>query len=224
MNAEGLEARVRSLDDRLRTIEDVQEIECLQIMYGYYLEDGMWDAVVDLFSDNTESIELGDRGIFLGKTGVESVCKLMKEGRVPKETGPQGNLHGMVVPRIMFHTIMIGQPVIDLDPGSKAAYGRWGAMECAVRPVKGTWLQYWGRGLYENEYVKEDGRWRFNKLHWYLTLLPLYENGWLKTPTKIYTGAHPTIKPDRPGTFDHRYPDPGWCTVPFHYKHPITGK
>ena len=62
-------------------------------------------------------------------------------------------------------------------------------MELASRPpgpMTETWVQYWGRGLYENEYIKEDGKWRFKKLHWYITFLTLWENGWLKTDGLFY--------------------------------------
>ena len=224
MNTEELEAQVKSLSNRLETIEDTLEIENLQRIYGYYMDYSMWGQFVDLFSDNTESIEVGDRGVFLGKDGVEKVCETMAADRAPENTGSWGEVQGMVIPRKFFHMIIIEQPVIDVDFEGKTAYGRWAALECAARPTGGTWIQYWGRGIYGNEYIKEDNRWRFRKFHWYPTLLPLYENGWLKTPTMIYSSAHRTLTPDRPSTFDHRYPDPEWCTVPFHYKHPLTGK
>ena len=232
---ERLETRVRSLDDRLRTIEDVEEIEKLQLMYGDYLQYGMWEeAVVDLFSDNAESFEVGDRGVYLGKEGIKRICRLMGENRVPRETSSWGDLQGMIVPRVMFHLLMIDQPVIDVDPGGKVACGRSQALELVARPtaygksqapegagpVSGTWVQYWGHGMYQNEFIKEEGKWRFRKLHFYLTTHAPYETGWL-THTKTY-GAHPTIKPDRPSTGYHPYPDPEWCTVPFHYKHPYA--
>ena len=224
MNTKELDARVRSLDDRLRAIEDMEGIENLLRIYGQYLDYSMWDKVVDLFSDNTESIEIGAAGIFLGKAGVERMFRLIAENR--EEFSPQGDLHGMVVPRKFFHMIMIGQPVIDIDPGGKAAYGRWQALECATRYIGGTWTQYWGGGIYESEYIKEDGRWKFKKLHFYLIFkTPYHESGLPKTQINYYhSSPDSTLHPDRPTTFDHRYPDPECCTVPFHYRHPITGQ
>jgi hypothetical protein len=227
MDMEALEARVKSLDDRLRTIEDVEEIEIIQVMYGSYLEYGMWEEVVGLFSDNAESIELVDSGVYLGKAGVDRVCRSMGARRVPMEASRWKELRGMAIPRTFFHVLMLGQGVVDVDPGGKVAYGRWRGVENASRPgdgfgVAGTWIQYWGRGIYENDYIKEDGKWRIKKLHWYLTFLALYENGWLKPMT--YSLSSSTLPSDKPSTFDHRYPDPEWSTVPFHYKHPITGK
>ena len=221
MSWEELDAQVRSLSDRLRIVEDVEEIENLQIMYGPYLDYGMWEEFVDLFSDNAESFEVADSGVYLGKAGVERLCKFWAAGRVAKEGNTRGELRGLVVPRIMFHAIMIGQAVIDISLGGKSAYGRWGGLEWAARSMDGTWIQYWGRGVYENEYIKEDGRWRFKKLHWYRTFLTLYEDGWLKAQL-TYSTQRSTLKPDRPGTGFHPYPEV--CSVPFHYRHPITGR
>ena len=211
MKIEELEARVRSLEERLRIVEDTEEIKQLQRIYGYYLIYGMWDEFVELFSDNTESIELGTSGVYLGKAGVVKLCKLMEAKKQPKEFST----------RTMLQIMKIWQPVIDIDAEGKTAYGRWQGLECVARPLDATWIQYWGHGIYENQYIKEDGKWRFKKLRWYFTFHAPFEDGWLKTPN-IYHTVHPTIKPDGPSTGYHPYPEV--CTVPFHYKHPISGQ
>ena len=48
MNAQELAAKVRALEDKVRILEDIEEIKKLQRAYGYYLEHGMVDDVVDL--------------------------------------------------------------------------------------------------------------------------------------------------------------------------------
>jgi hypothetical protein len=136
---------------------------------------------------------------------------VMKANRVPKGSGPRGELHAGLVE----------QPVIDVDPEGKTACGRWGALECAASPVDGTWRQYWAYGIYENEYIKENGKWKFKKLHFHLTFRAPFEDGWLKTPV-ISSCASATIRPDGPSTNYRPYPEV--CTVPFHYTHPITEK
>ena len=212
MNREELEAQVTLLEDRLRIVEDVKAIKKLQRIYGYYLDYGMWDEVVDLFSDNAESVEAADSGVFLGKAGVKRFfIGVMKANSVPKGAPPPGELHAA----------MIGQPVVSIAPGGNAAYGRWQSLECAAGLVEGTLRQYWAHGIYENEYVKENGKWKFKKLHFHLTFRTPYEDGWLKTPV-IGSCTHPSVKPDKPSTNYRPYPEV--ATVPFHYKHPITGK
>ena len=140
MNKEEMEAQVTLLEDRLRIVEDVKEIKKLQRIYGYYLDYGMWTEVIDLFSDNAESVEIADSGVFLGKAGIERFfIGVMKANRVPKEAPPPGELHAA----------MIGQPVVTIAPDGKKAFGRWQSLECAASPVEGTWRQYWAHGIYE---------------------------------------------------------------------------
>lgn len=41
-------------------------------MYGYYMDSHHREEVVDLFSDDTESIEIESVGLFLGKEGMKN--------------------------------------------------------------------------------------------------------------------------------------------------------
>ena len=61
----------KEMEARLQRVEDTIEIDRLEKIYGYYLDNGKFMEVVDLFSDNTESVEVGDRGVFKGKEGVK---------------------------------------------------------------------------------------------------------------------------------------------------------
>jgi hypothetical protein len=71
---------IEELEKQVQLQEDIQEIEHLQKMYGYYFENHMWTEIVDLFSDNTESVEIVDHGVLYGKKGARrgsrsSSCK-----------------------------------------------------------------------------------------------------------------------------------------------------
>ncbi len=48
----------------------------------------------------------------------------------------------------------------------------------------------WGGGVYENEYVKEDGVWKIAKLHYYMTYYVDYYKGWDQ-------GGLPAARPDQ---------------------------
>lgn len=61
----------QEMEARLQMVEDTLQIDKLEKIYGYYLDNGMFQEVIDLFSDNTESVEVGDRGVFKGKDGVK---------------------------------------------------------------------------------------------------------------------------------------------------------
>jgi hypothetical protein len=66
MNLEELEAEVTRL-------EDIHEIENLERMYGYYFDTRRMKEIVDLFSEETESVEIESHGQFLGKEGVRKM-------------------------------------------------------------------------------------------------------------------------------------------------------
>ncbi len=87
---------------------------------------------------------------------------------------------------------------------------------------EGELRQIWIHGVYENEYVKEGGKWKFKKLHFNLTFRTPYEDGWLKVPVVGQNGPDEVIKPDAPPAA--YFPYPSGYHVPFHFTHPVTGK
>jgi hypothetical protein len=202
MKLEELEQRLKRLEESVGALQDIEEIKKLQRIYGYYLEHWQWENMIDLFSDQTESIEVGDLGVFLGKEGVR---KCFRRKTVPPE---------------FLHVMMQVSGVVDVDPGGKTAKGRWYGFGLEALPLEGVVRPMLSSGIYENEYVKEAGKWKFKKLHWFRIFLTPFEEGWVKTPSLDIRQHRP--KADRPPTANKPYPS-GYV-FPFHYKHPITGK
>jgi len=202
MNLEELEREVTRL-------EDIQAIEDLQQMYGYYMDSHHREEVVDLFSDDTESIEIESVGLFLGKEGVKRFFldnDLVDEG-VTK------------VPGWIHILILMSQDVIDIDPSGITAKGRWNTWLAEAMTVGGIPRQQWVHGYYENEYVKENGQWKFKKLHWNVTFFTSFEAGWLRIPL---LGLLNREDADMPAP--HFYPYPSGYRLPYYFKHPITGE
>jgi hypothetical protein len=213
MDTKQLEAKIKELEARVTNLQDIEEIKKLQRIYGYYLDKGKWQAVVDLFSDNAKSVEISDSGVYLGKKGVDK-CYLVLH-RKATETA-----EGVPVPGILRTTMQV-QGVVYVNPDGKTATGRWQTWMCLGLPVKGETKQLWGNNLYENEYIKEGGKWRFLKLHAFLIFRTPFEDGWAKTPV-AFTMKHPDVKPDAPTTVYEPFPSD--FTFPFSYNHPITGE
>jgi hypothetical protein len=195
--------------NRLQAVEDMIQIDKLEKIYGYYLDNAKFQEVIDLFSDNTDSVEVGDRGVFRGKEGVRKFFwdYLGKQGK-PRQSGDMA-----------FH--MQHQGVVDIAPDGKTAKGRWYCTMIQARPIEpgGPIRSVLGHGVYENEFVKEDGKWKFKKLFFSLHYRSPIEGGWAQTPM-IASGNAPGS--DGPPTAYHPYPD--IKLVPFHWKHPVTGK
>jgi hypothetical protein len=57
-------ATLENLQVRIQRLEDIKDIEKLQRIYGYYRDWADWNKIVDLFSDNAESIEVADQGFY----------------------------------------------------------------------------------------------------------------------------------------------------------------
>jgi hypothetical protein len=214
MQAEEMEARIETLENQVRTLQtllDIEEIKRLQRAYGYYLEHWMGKEIVDLFSDSPDA-ELGFawyEGTYRGK---ESIRRYYENRFKPG--------------REFIHQLMQLCPVIDVAPDGKTAKGRWYGCG-AVSTPRGEYVsQTFMNGIYENEYVKEDGKWKFKRFTWSLNYMARPGQGWvalerLAPPDAPFIFDFP--EPDIPPTsFDSKFPS-GYI-FPFHYPHPITGK
>jgi hypothetical protein len=213
MNREELEKQVTLL-------EDIQEIEDLQKKYCFYFSTYFgtqeYTKILDLFSEDTESIELESVGVFFGKAGASVFFGAKKDKNGP----PDFETHGAL--GVMYKIIVVGG-VVDVDPDGKTAKGRWQTLLPEVMNIGGILRQQWLHGYYENEYVKENGKWLFKKLNWNVTFYTTFEDGWLKMPLLTTFWTHKSLnRADAPpNTF---YPYPSGYHFPYHSKHPITGE
>ena len=214
MKENEMENRIKELEDQvraLRTLLDIEEIKKLQAAYSYYLEHWMAQEIIDLFADG-EGVVLDFpwyEGIYFGKAGVRKYY----EGRFK----PQPEL---------FHQIMPIAPIIDVSPDGKTARGRWYGYGAIASPRGKGVGQSIVNGIYENEYVKENGKWKFKRVKWLLNYMAKPGQGWV-APERL-AAADPDFKmtwpePDIPPTgFNPKYPS-GYV-LPFHFNHPVTGK
>jgi hypothetical protein len=207
-------ATLEELQERMTRLEDIKQIEKLQHIYGYYRDYGDWQKVVDLFAEKGASVEVADYGVYKGKEGVKRFfIDLMGNGNKPRRPG-------------LLSIVFQLQGVVSVDPSGKTAKGRWYGMGMEARPTvslhEGELRQTWLHGTYENEYVKEDGKWKIKKLHFNLTFRTPYEEGWLKVPVIGQSGPDKAIPPDAPPTA--YFPYPSGYQVPFSFKNPVTGK
>ena len=217
------EERIAELEARLGKVEDVLAIRHLQHAYGYYLDKCLYDEVVDLFAEDGEVVFIG--GVYRGKKGAARLYA----GRFRNNfaDGKNGPSHG----RLLDHPIM--QDVITVADDRATAKARFRVLMQAgthysVATAKTPVRQWFEGGLYENDYVREDGVWKIKRLFyrafWHGTL----EHGWAYTPADYVPNASITY-PEDPYGPDELLPNaprlwPDTTTLPFHYKHPVTGK
>ncbi|MDD5338013.1 MAG: nuclear transport factor 2 family protein [Dehalococcoidales bacterium] len=200
---------LEDLEKQVQLQEDIQEIENLQKIYGYYFDNNMWAEIIDLFSENAESVEIADHGLFKGKQGIRRIYWDMFAGGGNRQS-----------PLWMQFVVMQIGGVVNVGSDGKTATGRWQTWLFEAKPYGALPRQEFLHGYYENKYVKENGKWLFSKLYWNNTFCSPVEQGWLNLPEM---GWMPLPDADQPPTAFHPYP----ChrgNVPYHFTHPVTGK
>ena len=185
---------LEELEARIQKLENIEAIKKVQRSYGYYIEHGMGDELADLFAE-----------------GHDTAFSLVDYGTMQGKEQIKKFFDGFSNAGKNFgylHQTMQLSPVIDVDESGKTAHGRWYGFGMIVVPhgknVRETFLSL----LYENDYVKEGEVWkikvaRVNQLYDYDLLLRVVSQ----------------INPGQNGSWT-----PSAYIMPFHFKHPVTGK
>jgi SnoaL-like domain len=208
-----MEARIKELEGQLQKVNDIEEIKKLQRAYGYYLEHWNVADILDLFSHSPELTVKVHAGEF---RGWESVRRFFLHG---KNVDPKTVKH----PPTFLHQVMQLSPIIDVAPDGKRAWGRWYGFGANAFEVPGGIAPGWMDGVYENEYIKENGKWKILKLMWYMFFHAPYLLSWVDPKKRVDVQMEPdfkTLNSDGPSD-DTFYPSE--FLAPFHYKHPVTG-
>jgi hypothetical protein len=219
-----LRRQVEELANEVGRLNDVQAIRKLQHAYGYYLDKCLYDEVVDLFADSGEVRFMG--GVFRGKDGQRRLyCQRFRESFTQGINGP---VYGFVLNHPQL------QDIVDVASDRRSARGRFrcvmqaGSHESRTSRPARLPQQWWEGGVYENEYVREQGVWKIQVLNYTVTYHGLYEHGWAHTPRELVSLFGRTYPEDPVGPDALIEPKPAlWPetqVVPFHYVHPVTGK
>lgn len=201
---EALQRDAARLERDIARIEAENEIENLQRIYGFYIEEGLWSEAADLFADGG-IFEIAGEGVYRGKNRVRDfLASLDDEG--PKA----GRLYDQM--QLM--------PIVSVSADGSTAQARW---RLFAQEAKYGEFSEWGTGWYENDYVNEDGVWKIAHLRQFNRMYSPDQEGWGQTALEGPTyQLQATATPDGPSSFDHALypavPDPG-----FHYANPVTG-
>ena len=198
-----LAARAGTLEREVGLLEDQDAVKKLQRIYGFYTDKQLWSQAADLFAaDGT--IEIGGRGVYVGR---ERVLVYLRTN------GPE-----LPQPGRLFDQMQL-QPVIHVASDGRTAKGRW---HMFAQEAQYNEYARWGLGVFENDYVKDNGVWKIQRLHLFTTMYTPYEEGWAKTAIPN-PGLLAELPPDRPPSIAYEA-FPAAFDVPFHYENPVTGK
>jgi hypothetical protein len=198
-----LATRMADLAARAERLSDEIEVTNLQHAYGYYVDRKMWDDVADLFAaDGT--MEIGLQGVYAGRTSIR---------RGLNAFGPVGLAEGEINDHVHLQTIAT------VLPDGRTARAR--GTELGMIGSSGG-RAIWSQSIYENEFVKQGGVWKFKTMHVYPRVIVDAEKGWAKDaqPAPVPSREFP---PDRPSTETYEI-YPRFHIAPFHFDHPVTGR
>jgi hypothetical protein len=200
-----LAASLRPLAKQIDLLLAQAAVEKVQRAYGYYVDKAMWADVADLFAEDG-SLEIGGRGIFLGRKRIDEYLGV--------GLGPTGPQTGQIINHQQF------QGIVTVAADGKSAKGRWTAFVMGGSP----WAAImWGDVTYENEYINEGGVWKLSRLHAPFTMYTMYADGWHKATVPNTRPDSFPPPPDLPPSVIY-LTFPSFYLNPFHYANPVTGK
>jgi SnoaL-like domain len=149
----------KTLDERMRAIEDIREIMNLKARY-LNASDGGWnrpshdaDALASMFTKDGSWQAEG----FPRLDGREAIRSAFKQFSV--------------LAPFAFHTV--SNPLIEIDGDS--ATGEWHLTEMFT-DASGS--EFWAAGIYADRFVRSDEGWRFKSLVLTYAFNGPYKNGW----------------------------------------------
>ncbi|HWL63436.1 MAG TPA: nuclear transport factor 2 family protein [Steroidobacteraceae bacterium] len=188
---------------RLAVLRAETEVQNLQHAFGYYLDRKLWDDVADLFTAGG-SLELGGRGAYVGR---EHILKALTTFH-----GPGPLKRGELFDHLLFGT------VVTISPDGLRAAAR--SVQLAQLGQAGEFAK-WELGVFENQFVREQGKWKLSAVRYFPRVSTDYDLGWAQDaqPAPKVSREFP---PDRKPVSFASYPK--LQSVAPSFVHPVTGR
>ncbi len=200
--------RVNQLARRAARLNDQADVTNLQNTYGYAVDRNLWDQAADLFAKDA-TLELGLRGVYVGNASIRHAFD---------QFGAQGLPDGERNDHVYLQTI------VSVAPDGRTAKARGVELILSSAPI-GASTSGGGElreGIFENTFVKQDGSWKIQSVHFYPRMIVDSAAGWAKS-AKPAPGPSKEFPPDRPPTASYEI-YPKFAVAPFHFDNPVTGK
>jgi len=152
------------LDELARDVdraESMRAVKNLQRTYAQYSQYGLWTEMADLFAKDATYIF--DEETIKGRKAIGDYLTSHQGG------GQQGLAAGAV------HTQIIDHPVVNLSVDGESAKGRWYGFFLLSDNQGNASIH---GGVFENEYMREDGKWKIGVHHFFPQYDGPYETGW----------------------------------------------
>jgi hypothetical protein len=178
----------------------------LQFAYGFLLDNRMFREMADLFANEGAWIEIGNRGRHFGKERIQRfLLDVLGGGRL-----------GLLKDEVINHV----QQQLMIDVSSDRLRARAPARaEVQGNAPPGTPTFLLADGIYENQYVREDGRWKILGIRVAMTFYAALERRQLSFQSAPASTSFPPDEPSQPA-------DEGLGRQfnAFHFRNPVTGE
>ena len=159
--------RIDRLETGVRAAEAVRAVKRLQNSYSHYLDSGLWADLGDLVTEHVTG-QFGSESI-AGRASLQTHLMTQAGRTAPGLADGQLNAH------------IILQPIITLGPDGRTAKGAW--HEVALLGTFGS-AASWQGGIYENEYVLENGVWKISRIQFFEQYRGAYDDYGHKAPAR----------------------------------------
>lgn len=151
---------------RIDRVEAIKAIERLQSVYGYYQDRYLFDQPPTLFA-NDNPVAHYNGGVWEGKKGIERLW--LGYFRTTLAHGAKGPVAGELFDQPQM------QGVVTVADDGRTATATFRTLGRRVIYGKS---EEWVAGIYHNDYVKEDGVWKFKTLRYCTRWSAPYTQGW----------------------------------------------
>ena len=151
---------IEEIEARITVLEDIEEIKNLMSTYEYLIDTHQSDDLVALFADNAKA-EWNILGSYEGKEAIANVLKNIVSGT------------------LIWSAHMLLNPLVTVQ-GDKAK-GTFYLFGPSTIPGPEGESAIWVQGRYDNEFVKEGGKWKFSLIRFVFKFMTPYEEGWVKS-------------------------------------------
>jgi len=151
---------IEEIEARITVLEDIEEVKNVMCRYTYLIDTSQWDDVAALFADNAKA-EWNILGSYEGKEAIAAFFK------------------NVVSTTIIWGAHQILNPLVTVE-GDKAK-GTFYLFSPSTVPGPEGESAIWVHGRYDNEFVKEGGKWKFSLLRFVFKFMTPYEEGWVKS-------------------------------------------
>lgn len=199
-----------TLEERIRRLEDLHEIQNLMSRHEYMLSALENEREFEeLFARDAPGVtfEAEGLGVWEGRTSIrqsyvdalQSLVQAHADAMPTEASDPSAGF-------MWEHCLTT--PVIEVAQDGRTAKGMWTSPGAEALALGGELVAQWNWVRYGIDFIKEDGRWKFWHFHIYRTFATPFHKSWVETALEA---PEPEVapadfpQPDRPNTYHDPY-------------------